>query len=150
MGNEGMLVDLKVAQFLCSRLCHDLAGPVGAVNAGLELLDEGADDAAGALTLVAQSAREMTRRLTFFRTAFGLVAGAGGVIALDEARDLAADLLSEGRVTLDWPRDTSRDRTVPAAALKLVLNLVLLGAEEARAYGVVDEVLTTLKADDKE
>ena len=56
MGNEGMLVDLKVAQFLCSRLCHDLAGPVGAVNAGLELLDEGADDAAGALTLVGHSA----------------------------------------------------------------------------------------------
>ena len=137
MGNEGMLVDLKVAQFLCSRLCHDLAGPVGAVNAGLELLDEGAGDAQDALTLVAQSAREMTRRLAFFRMAFGLGAGAGGVIALDEARDLAAGLLTAGRVTLDWPRDTSRDRTMPAAALKLVLNLVLLGAESLPRGGAL-------------
>lgn len=137
MGNERMLVDLKVAQFLCSRLCHDLAGPVGAVSAGLELLDEGAGDAAGALALVADSAREMTRRLAFFRMAFGLGAGAGGGIALDEARDLAVDLLAEGRVTLDWPPDTSRERTVPAAALKLVLNLVLLGAESLPRGGAL-------------
>ncbi len=132
-----MLVDLKVAQFLCSRLCHDLAGPVGAVNAGLELLDEAADDAEGALTLVADSARQMTRRLAFFRMAFGLGAGAGGAMALGEGRDLAAGLLAEGRVTLDWPRDTDPDRTLPGAAVKLILNLVLLGVESLPRGGTM-------------
>ncbi len=132
-----MLVDLKVAQFLCSRLCHDLAGPVGAVNAGLELLDEAADDAEGASTLVAESARQMTRRLAFFRMAFGLGAGVGGVIALDEARDLATGLLADGRVTLDWAQDTGRHRALPAAAVKLILNLVLLGVESLPRGGTL-------------
>ena len=59
-----MQVDLRVAQLLSSRLCHDLVGPIGAVNTGLELFQEGFDDDEKALGLVADSAGEATRRLS--------------------------------------------------------------------------------------
>jgi len=65
-----MNVDLKVAQLLASRLCHDLVGPIGAINAGLELMEDGyagnlggsvGDDPA-ARDLLANSAGVATRR----------------------------------------------------------------------------------------
>lgn len=127
-----MLVDLKTAQLLCSRLCHDLVGPVGAINAGLELLAEasgpfGADGADGALALVNRSSSEVTHRLAFFRSAFGLGGGAAAGASLAEARKLAADFLGGGNVMLDWP-DEAEANLGPEAA-KLLLNLVLLGSE---------------------
>ena len=59
------------------------------------------------------------------------------VVQFGEGEMLDQHLLAEGRVTLDWPRDTSRARTRPAAALKLVLNLVLLGAESLPRGGAL-------------
>ena len=32
-------IDLRVAELMASRLCHDLVGPIGAVNNGLELME---------------------------------------------------------------------------------------------------------------
>ena len=131
-----MQIDLKVAQLLCSRLCHDLIGPAGAVNAGLELLDEDvAADGAAALALVARSARQMTDRLTFFRVAFGF-GGAGPVASMAEARKLAGLYLADSNVTLDWPTDEGA-RAFALAAAKLLLNLVLLGSESLPRGGTL-------------
>ena len=65
-----MQVDLSVAQLLCSRLCHDLVGPIGAVNTGLELLDAGLDAAGQALERIDLSGREGSRPLASFRLPF--------------------------------------------------------------------------------
>ena len=35
-----MIAETKLAEMLCTRLCHDLTGPIGAVNNGAEFLDE--------------------------------------------------------------------------------------------------------------
>ena len=84
--------DLRLAQLLCSRLCHDLVGPAGAVNAGLELAEEGEMDG-DALELVTSSAAEVTRRLAFFRIAFGAAGGkASAVGTLSAAAMRAASL----------------------------------------------------------
>ena len=32
------IIELRVAELLASRLCHDLISPVGAVNSGIELI----------------------------------------------------------------------------------------------------------------
>ena len=34
------MIDPSFAMLLCSRICHDLISPVGAVNNGLEILDD--------------------------------------------------------------------------------------------------------------
>jgi histidine phosphotransferase ChpT len=128
-GRETMVVDLKVAQLLCSRMCHDLVGPVGAVNAGLELLTEASVGSIEALDLALDSGAQVTRRLEFYRMAFGF-GGAEGVMRLDRSHDLAAGLLAGGGVALDW--DTAppwAERDVASASARLVLNLVLLGVE---------------------
>jgi len=118
-------VTLRVAQLLCSRLCHDLAGPVGAVNAGLELLAETAGPGDEALGLVTRSATQAGRRLAFLRLAFGLGTPSGGTMTLDDVRALTADLVAGGGVALEWAPAEKRD--VPAAAGKLLLNLMLVG-----------------------
>src|SRR3546814_20842043 len=69
-------IDLRILELVCSRLCHDLVGPVGAVNNGIELLEEFdpsmADDV---LPLLRNSARQAWRRLDCFRLAFGAAGG---------------------------------------------------------------------------
>ena len=127
-----MQVDLKVAQFICSRLCHDLVGPSGAIHNGMELLEEsGLAGGGDALALVSSSVGQMSARLAFFRTAFGLGGLSGRSPAIVEAHDLAAGFLGGGRVSLDWPIDTSSGvaPSLPIPAAKLLLNLILVAID---------------------
>lgn len=125
-----MLIDLRIAQLLCSRLCHDLIGPVGAVNSGIELLAEETALAGDALALVAQSGQQVARRLAYFRIAFGL-GGGGGPRAVAEARELALSSLAGGRLDFDWPAEATAcaEGRVAADGVKLLLNLVLLAVD---------------------
>lgn len=126
-----MNVDLRVAQLLCSRLCHDLLSPTAGVSAGVEILAEGGSGGEEAVSLIGQSAAQVERRLSFYRVAFGLGSSADGVIeAFTEARGLARGLFDGSNVTLVWSDHESvpRVRDVPPAAPKLLLNLVLVGA----------------------
>ena len=47
------MIEFRVFELLCSRLCHDLISPVAAINNGMELLSEGDDDMAAAAAVVA-------------------------------------------------------------------------------------------------
>jgi histidine phosphotransferase ChpT len=59
-------IDLRVAELLAARLCHDLIGPVAAVANGAELLaDDDPEFARDAIALVGGSARKANRRLQF-------------------------------------------------------------------------------------
>ena len=132
-----MASDIRVAKLLCSRLCHDLISPASAVNAGLELMEEqpGDDDA---LNLIIRSAKQVTRRLAFYRSAFG----AGGVTTLAEARDLAAGLLADGNVVLDWPGDEGGPVSPVGAAM--LLNLILVAMDTLPRGGAVSVRLAVL------
>lgn len=122
-----MDVDLKVAQLLCARLCHDLVGPAGAVNAGLELLHE-EGMAAEALDLAARSGQQTTSRLTFYRMAFGF--GGDEAMRLGELRDQAAGMVADGSVSLDWPVDAAAEGSPFAkGAGRLILNLLLIALD---------------------
>lgn len=132
-------VDLRVTQLLCSRLCHDLAGAAGAVNAGLELLEDGGvgGDTGGAASLVASSAKQVTNRLQFFRAAFGMGGGVDGSLA--DARKLAMTLVAGGNVALEWPASVGANATVAVApdAQRLLLVVVLLAVESLPRGGTV-------------
>ncbi len=146
-------VDFQVVQLLCSRLCHDLAGPAGAVHNGVELLTEsGAGDDGGALGLVAMSVGHMNARLGFYRLAFGLGGLSGRKPALGEARDLASAFLRGSRTSLEWPEESAPPdgplanpkRTADAA--KMLLNMVLFAADSLPRGGVL-EVRVALTSD---
>ena len=62
-----------LAALLCSRLCHDLLSPVGALSNGLELLADEKDPEMRkrCFELLDQSAKISTDKLNFFRLAYG-------------------------------------------------------------------------------
>ena len=144
-----MDVDLRVLELWCSRLCHDLAGPVGAINNGVELMEGlGTGLDAEAMALIGESARSAARRLQFFRMAYGLAGGRGAAMAPDELRAILGPVLAEHKVTLAWPTAGSGDEAplAPGAA-RLVLNLALLAADTLPRGGRV-ELALALGADE--
>lgn len=117
------------ASLLCSRLCHDLLSPVGALSNGLELLADETDPAMRerCLALLNDSARASAAKLKFFRLAFGAAGGFGDTVDVREARNAVEGLVAENkRITLDW---LVEEPALPKAAIKVLLNLVLIGTE---------------------
>ncbi|MFO1188031.1 MAG: histidine phosphotransferase family protein [Alphaproteobacteria bacterium] len=127
--SQSSMIDLRVVELLCSRLCHDLVGPVAAVNNGIELMRElgsGAGDEA--VDLIEQSAEISARRLKYFRAALGAGAILPTEVRLDALQDLAADGLAGTKVQVEAIAG-DRSRVVSREQAKLLLNLVLLAAE---------------------
>ncbi|MFO1090464.1 MAG: histidine phosphotransferase family protein [Hyphomicrobiales bacterium] len=136
------LSDLDLAALLCSRVCHDVISPVGAVANGLEVLDEEDDEEMRkmALDLVRRSAKQASAKLQFCRIAFGAAGQAGAMLDLGEAGEIAKLFVGEEKIKLDWqaPRGP-RDKT----EAKLLLNMMLMAMAAIPRGGVV-----TIKADD--
>jgi histidine phosphotransferase ChpT len=118
----------QLASFLCSRLCHDLISPVGAIGNGLEILQEEGDDAMReqAIALMNHSVQEAARRLTFFRLAFGVAGGMGEEIRLGDVREAAEGMFTQGRTKLAWQTGLARETTVAKPLARLLLNLTLV------------------------
>ncbi len=120
---------LRLSQLICSRLCHDLVGAAGAINAGLEILAEmgGLDDSA--MELASKSGQEMTRRLSFYRVSFGAGGAGSGGAEVSVLRKLAHDFLEESNVQLNWPDLGEGVGEIAPVAGKLLLNLILIASE---------------------
>src|SRR5213595_3358723 len=88
---------LDLAALLCSRVCHDLISPTGAIVNGLEVLEDGGDAETKtfALDLIKKSARTASARLQFCRLAFGAAGSAGAAIDLGNAETVARGLLED-------------------------------------------------------
>ncbi len=117
---------LDLAALLCSRVCHDLISPVGAIVNGLEVLEEDKDEETRtfALDLIKKSAGTASAKLQFCRLAFGAAGSAGAQIELGDAEKAARGLLEDGKTTLVWnlPREL-----VPKNRAKLLLNMLVVG-----------------------
>lgn len=128
---------IDFASLLCSRLCHDLLSPVGALNNGIELLADETDPQirAQCMDLLADSARTTAGKLKFFRLAFGAAGGYGEAIALHEIRSAIEGMFPPGgKISLDWM--VAGDSLAKPAA-KLLLNLVLMAGEALPRGGTI-------------
>src|SRR5918993_2163211 len=127
-------LDIRVVELLCSRLCHELVSPVGAINNGVELIEEmGADMADEAIGLIAHSADQASRRLRLLRLAYG--APSGDKSGLAEAAQAAEGYFAGGKIKLEWPPGgLEQAGQLQPGTGKVLLNLIIL-AEEALAYG---------------
>ena len=119
---------VDLAALLCSRLCHDLLSPVGAMNNGLELLADESDPAMRerCIDLLNQSAASAASKLKFFRLAFGAAGGFGPAVDPSDARAVAIELVEDGRTKLVWDVP---ETPLPKAAVKILLNLILIARE---------------------
>lgn len=118
--------EVDLASLLCSRLCHDLLSPVGAMNNGLELLADEHDPEMRqrCMDLLAESAKSAADKLKFFRLAFGAAGGFGAEVDPNDAKAVIEPLVTaSGRTTLEWAVPPA---FMPKRAIKILLNLVLL------------------------
>ena len=118
---------LDLAALLCSRVCHDLISPVGAIVNGIEVMEEDKNEETKtfALDLIKKSAYTASAKLQFCRLAFGAAGSVGAQIDLGDAEKAARGLFEDGKTTLSW--------NLPQALLaknrvKLLLNMVLIAA----------------------
>ncbi len=116
---------LDLAALLCSRVCHDLISPVGAIVNGLEVLEEDKDEETKtfALDLIKKSARQASAKLQFCRLAFGAAGSAGAQIETGDAERVARGLIEDGKTTIAWnlPREL-----VAKNRVKLLLNMLVV------------------------
>lgn len=120
--------DMEFSALLCSRLCHDLISPVGAIANGLEILDDENDDKmrGEVMALLAKSAEVTSAKLKFFRLSFGSAGGFGQKIPLSEAENAVRGLYASGNIKLVWKSDVGM---MDKDAVKLMLNMVLVAGE---------------------
>ena len=126
------------ASLLCSRLCHDLLSPVGALNNGLELLADETDPdmRQRCLELLNASAQASANKLKFFRLAFGAAGGFGETVDTREAKAVIAGLFVENkRLEIGWLVEADQ---LPKQAIKVLLNLALIAGEALVRGGRLD------------
>lgn len=135
-----------LAALLCSRVCHDVISPVGAINNGLELLDEGGADA-DALDLIRTSALNASVRLKFARLAFGASGSVGASIDTGEAEKVAKDFaIAEKKTEVTWSGPRA---IIPKNRVKLLLNLFLVAYSAIPRGGSMDIVLEDVETNPK-
>jgi len=122
------LEGLDLAALLCSRVCHDLISPVGAIVNGLEVMEDGKDEETKtfALDLIKKSIKTASARLQFCRIAFGAAGSAGAQIDLGDAESVARGFLEDDKTKLAWnvPRVLLAKNRV-----KLLLNMLVIAGQ---------------------
>lgn len=125
--------ELKLAELLAARLCHDMASPLAAIDNGIELLNEpGFEESDQALVLIGNSAAQAVASLRFLRSAFGELGDITGQAT--QIREIASGWLAPRRIRLCWQLETSR---VPLEEGRLLLNLLAIAGEMLPRGGVI-------------
>lgn len=122
------LAELDMAALLCSRLCHDIISPVGAIINGLEVLDDDDDEQMRgfAMDLIKKSAEQASAKLQFSRLAFGAAGSAGAMIDLADLENVARGFAASNKLSVVWSAPVG---LVGKDHGKLLLNMVLIGLQ---------------------
>ncbi len=134
-----MSAELRLAEMLCTRLCHDLTGPIGAVNNGAEFLQEEGFNLQGqAVELITTSAAAAVARLQFYRVAYGRVKESGEA-SLGDHQKLAQDFFAGGKITLDWPdaHGEASGVSVSLRMMRLLFNMLIIATGSLIKGGTV-------------
>ncbi len=128
--------ELDIAALLCSKVCHDLISPVGALANGLEVLadEDDAEMRGHALALIDTSARTATAKLKFARLAFGAAGSASDIIDLSYAEDVVRGFIEGPKTSLEWDVP---GLSLPKDTVRFILNLIVIANEAIPRGGVV-------------
>jgi histidine phosphotransferase ChpT len=130
------LESLDLAALLCSRVCHDLISPVGAIVNGLEVMEDDNDQEtkAFAMDLIKKSVRQASAKLQFCRLAFGAAGSAGAQIDLGDAEKVARGFIEDDKTRIAWnlPR-----ALMPKNRVKLLLNMILIAGQSIPRGGQI-------------
>ncbi len=115
--------ELDITALMCSKVCHDLISPVGALANGLEILaeDDDAEMREQAMALIEASARQASAKLQFARLAFGAARSTGDEVELETIEELARGVLEGPKTKLHWDLP---NENWPTDKMRLVLNML--------------------------
>lgn len=126
-------VDIEIMALLCTRLCHDLSGPIGAIAAGTELLSDGDDDfIQETAALLSHSADSAVARLRLLRAALGILHG--GTVSPVQALEEYLHAVHGTEITLDWLEKNSHVWGQGDVA-RVTLNMALVAIETLGGRG---------------
>jgi histidine phosphotransferase ChpT len=133
--------DLELVALISSKICHDVIGPVGAINNGFQILDEDKDEdsRAYALDVIRSVAEQASAKLQFARFAFGAAGSAGSTIDLQMSEQISRGIVEQGKHKLVWrgpAGQMSKDKA------KLLLNMVASAITALPRGGEIDVLIT--------
>jgi histidine phosphotransferase ChpT len=136
---EKQLIDSTVLELMASRVCHDLISPVGAVNNGVEFLqDDIGGDQTDAIQLISMSAQSAAARLQVFRYAYGSGGRDASIKPEDIHKTFDGFLLAEEKVKQNWdPFTTFADYDRPEGFSKMLMCTLMLTHEALPKGGVI-------------
>lgn len=150
-------VDFKILELLASKICHDLISPIGAINNGIEILDEMGPDAGKDVTdLIAFSAHQASAKLQAYRMAYGVGGADSSIKAEDVHKAIESVISKEKKITQDWdPHAPLGMEEPPAGFCKMLIAAILLameclpkGGEISVAASDDNSTIITAKGDD--
>lgn len=125
---------LDFTQMLMTKFCHDITGPIGAVNNGVELMLEDVSMREAGMELITGSAEQAIARVQFYRFAYGILKS-NGYADMPEKRALAEGIYKDSRMTLNW-----HDPHVPMTQkqCQLLFNMLLIASASLIRGGILD------------
>lgn len=116
-----------LAEMLSTRFCHDMAGPVSAINNGLEFLFSEDDKKmqAQAKELLQLSAKEALAKLQVYRMAYGK-ANAGSESDVKEFEAIVRTFFEHGKVKLIWSDTIANDHNgkISNEMRRILINMI--------------------------
>ncbi len=122
------LIELEandLAAMLCSKVCHDLINPVGAINNGLETLDDPSQAAMAdfAKEMIASAAQQSLAKLEYARLAYGASSTAGTEFDTRECERVANILFAIEKADIEWK---IAPVFLPKNKAKLLMNMLVI------------------------
>jgi histidine phosphotransferase ChpT len=127
MAAQTLIDDTTLAALISSKICHDLAGQIGAINNGLELLEEENDEDTKyyALEVIQNSAKAAWAQLDFNRLAFGVSSSLGAIVPVAHIEQVARRYVENGKRRLHWQANVPELDKEHARLLVLLLGVAL-------------------------
>ena len=124
-----------LSYYLCSRMCHDLSGSVGATSNCIDILNENENinNISNDLDLAKQSINQAINQLKFYRIAFGVIQK---TLNVTDLQDVASLVIPNKRILLEWSTDFVKLKPNPST-LQLILNILLVSKDFIPTGGLI-------------
>lgn len=120
-----MINQVRLSELVALKLSHDLAGPIGALSNGIELLEDGNSDYfKDSFDLVKTTSKEAVSKLLFYRKAYS-ISGKDISESTTELFELTSNLINQKKINLLYDKN-QKGLEINSRLFKVILNVIIL------------------------